>query len=190
MRVDDQREARSSTFRTQLLLEPRVQVTIRLERCKPFVCCWEGAAAPARRQRSPRHPGLLVMRRVRHEAGGYPEVGVSSPAQGAAMGCTAVQPSHTSSEVDIGGSTSRGAAATQRPGRSRREATLDMHTCWGPAQERQRSLGLWGASQPPPATWLAAAELQMTAWSASARRRRRLLRSGNVETHTSGCRSW
>jgi hypothetical protein len=89
MRVDDQREARSSTFRTQLLLEPRVQVTIRLERCKPFVCCWEGAAAPARRQRSTRHPGLLAVRRVRHEAGGQPEVGVSSPAQGATIGCTA-----------------------------------------------------------------------------------------------------
>jgi len=126
-----------------------------------------GGRSGPRTKTEKRHPGLLVMRRVRHEAGGYPEVGVSSPAQGAAMGCTAVQPSHTSSEIDIGGSTSRGAAATQRPGRSRREATLDMHTCWGPAQERQRSLGLWGASQPPPAAWLAAAELQMTTWSAS-----------------------
>lgn len=48
LRVNDQRGARSSTFQTQLLLAFRVQVTIRLERCKPFVCCG-GTAALARR---------------------------------------------------------------------------------------------------------------------------------------------
>ena len=50
MRVDDQREARSSTFQTQLLLAFGVQVTIRLERCKPFVCCG-GAQRPPHEDR-------------------------------------------------------------------------------------------------------------------------------------------
>ena len=81
--------AHESTFQTQLLLAFEVQVTIRLEHRRPFVCCWGGAAAPARRQRCTRHPGLLTTRRIRHGAGERREVGVSSPAQRATMGCTA-----------------------------------------------------------------------------------------------------
>ena len=48
-----------------------------------------GRSAPARRQRCTRHPGLLTTRRIRHGAGERREVGASSPAQGATMGCTA-----------------------------------------------------------------------------------------------------
>ena len=81
--------AHESTFQTQLLLAFEVQVTIRLEHRRPFMCCWGGAAAPARRQRCTRHPGLLTTRRIRHGAGERREVGASSPAQGATMGCTA-----------------------------------------------------------------------------------------------------
>ena len=170
--------AHESTFQTQLLLAFEVQVTIRLEHRRPFMCCWGGAAAPARRQRCTRHPGLFTTRRIRHGACERREVGVSSPAQRATMGCTA---GSTITHIFRGrhwrNPQHRGRGHSTTWALSLRGHSRHAHLLGTSAREAALSW-LVGGVPTPPATWLAAAELQMTAWSASARRRRRLLGAG------------